>query len=261
MVENKELLSKLMSDNSNKIDSLWATGESDTDKMMSISRVVQVRYRFYAVGVLLIILLVFFRLILPSIDKYNDEKASLLRADNELQEIQMKEDQYYQNIWNLEDIQVKSSQIVSCVNEMQGCNELSGEIRDHFWLARSYLLTYNIDGNKMEVNERKIIENIDMFLLKDNPFANNSAVNWTLSKISIWDKTLENWLYSVPIQLDITFEDKNSLLSFLNNVEKYIPEEEENRILYKIDKITYDIVNSDEPQDTTIYMNLYYYNE
>ena len=61
--------------------------------------------------------------------------------------------------------------------------------------------------------------------------------------------------------MDITFDDKDSLLSFINNVEKYIPESENMRILYKIDKITYDIVNSDESQDTTIYMYLYYYDE
>ncbi|MBO4516472.1 hypothetical protein J5751_03450 [bacterium] len=65
----------------------------------------------------------------------------------------------------------------------------------------------------------------------------------------------------MPVQVDITFEDKSYLLSFINNVEKYVPDEENIRILYKIDKISYDIINSDEPQDTSIYMNLYYYDE
>jgi hypothetical protein len=37
----------------------------------------------------------------------------------------------------------------------------------------------------MDVDERKIIENIDMFLLKLEPFSNNSYVNGTISKISI----------------------------------------------------------------------------
>jgi hypothetical protein len=68
-------------------------------------------------------------------------------------------------------------------------------------------------------------------------------------------------LYSVPVQVDITFEDKSYLLAFINNVEKYVPEDDNIRILYKIDKISYDIINSDQPQDTSIYMNLYYYDE
>jgi hypothetical protein len=68
-------------------------------------------------------------------------------------------------------------------------------------------------------------------------------------------------LYTVPVQVNITFEDKKYLLSFINNVEQYIPEDEDIRVLYKIDKISYDIINSDQPQNTSIYMNLYYYDE
>ncbi len=261
MVENKELLSKLMSDNSNKFDSIQESWDSDNEKMMTASRVVQVRYRFYAVWVLLVILLVLFRFVLPGIDKYNAEKSNLDNINRQMESIQAREDQYKQNIWFLEDVQRQSEQIISCVDKWDSCQEITKEIQDHFGVARSYLLTYNMDGNKMEVDERKIIENIDMFLLKREPFANNSSINGTLTKILIWDKVLEGWLYAVPIQLDITFDDKDSLLSFINNVEKYIPESENMRILYKIDKITYDIVNSDESQDTTIYMYLYYYDE
>jgi hypothetical protein len=65
----------------------------------------------------------------------------------------------------------------------------------------------------------------------------------------------------VPVQLDITFDDKESLLAFINNIEKYVPVDDSIRVLYKIDRITYDVVNSDEPQDTTVYMNLYYFEE
>ena len=100
-----------------------------------------------------------------------------------------------------------------------------------------------------------------MFLLKLEPFSNNSFVNGTLSRISIWDKESVGWLYKVPVQLDITFDDKESLLAFINNIEKYVPLDESVRVLYKIDRITYDVVNSDEPQDTTVYMNLYYFEE
>ena len=143
----------------------------------------------------------------------------------------------------------------------ESCQELDKDIQDKIWLAKSYLLTQNLDDEKMDVDERKIIENIDMFLLKLEPFSNNSFVNGTISKISIWDKELVGWLYVVPVQLDITFDDKEYLLSFINNIEKYMPESEDLRVLYKIDRITYDVVNSDEPQDTIVYMNLYYYEE
>jgi hypothetical protein len=63
----------------------------------------------------------------------------------------------------------------------------------------------------------------------------------------------------VPIELKITFNDKDGLLSFIDNVEKKIPNDQDLRILYKIDKITYDIVNYDQPQDSSVFMYLYFY--
>ena len=49
MVENKWILNKLMSENSSALESLSEWSSSDNDKIMTASRVVQVRYRFYAV--------------------------------------------------------------------------------------------------------------------------------------------------------------------------------------------------------------------
>ena len=260
MVENKELINKLMSDNAGEFSSIW-DDSSENEKLMTASRVVQIRYRFYAVWVLLIILIVLFRLILPGLDTYDEKNASIATARANLQELEQREDQYKRSIWFLNSVQENSEQIISCVDRDEMCHDIPEEIQENSGLARSYILACNMDDTKMDVNERKIIENIDMFLLRLEPFANDSSVNWELTRILIWDKVSENWLYTVPVQIDVTFDDKGSLLSFISNVEQYIPEDENKRILYKIDKITYDIVNSEEPQETTIYMNLYYYDE
>jgi hypothetical protein len=53
--------------------------------------------------------------------------------------------------------------------------------------------------------------------------------------------------------------DKEGLLSFIDNVEKKIPVDQNLRMLYKIDEIGYDVVNSDEEQDVSIFMYLYFY--
>jgi len=55
------------------------------------------------------------------------------------------------------------------------------------------------------------------------------------------------------------FNDKDGLMSFIDNVEKKIPNQQDLRILYKIDKINYDIVNYDQPQDSSVFMYLYFY--
>lgn len=260
-MENSSVLNKLMSDNPDPINNLENTPSSDKDKFATASRIVQVRYRFYAVWVLLLVLIAIFWFLMPSIDTYNAKKSQIQSARATLSSLEQRENQYNQSIWFLETVKQEDSKIVSCINKWENCDSLSEEVKANTWLARAYLLTNGMNETKMDVDERKILESIDTYLIKLEPFLNNSSVNGVISDISIWDKTQDWWLYVVPVQINITFDDKSYLLSFINNIEKYIPEDDNIRIMYKIDSISYDIINSDEIQDTSIYINLYYYNE
>lgn len=264
MTENNWILKKLMWDDINKVDTVWepsSVDESDDEKFSSMSRIVQVRYRFYAVWVLLIILIFIFRFLIPWRDTFNAKKSEIQNARNKLDQLEARENEYKRSIWFLETVQQEDKKIVDCINKWENCDMLSEEVQSNTWLAKAYLLTNGMNKTKMDVDERKIIESIDTYLVKLEPFLNNSSVNGTISRISIWDKTNDWWLYKVPVQVDITFDDKSYLLSFIDNIEKYVPEDDTVRIMYKIDKISYDIINSDEVQDTSIYMNLYYYDE
>jgi len=261
MTENSSILNKLMSDNPDPIDSLEDTPSSDNDKFTTASRIVQVRYRFYAVWVILLVLIAIFWFILPSIDTYNAKKSEIQAARSRLDNLEARENQFKQSIWFLETVQEEDKKIVLCIDKWENCDDLSDEVKNNTWLARAYLLTNGMNKTKMDVDERKIIESIDTYLVKLEPFLNNTSINGTIERISIWDKRNDWWLYTVPVQVDITFDDKSYLLSFINNIEKYIPEDDNIRIMYKIDKISYDIINSDEVQNTSIYMNLYYYDE
>lgn len=262
MSENSEVLKNLMSDKTNnQFEWLEGISASDDEKFSSASRIVQVRYRFYAVWILLIVLLLVFWFVLPGRDTYKSKKSEIQTARRNLESLEAREKKYQQSIGFLETVQNEDANIVDCINEWENCDSLPQEIQDQQKLARAFLLTNGMGKTKMSVDERKILESIDSYLVKLEPFANNSSVNGDITKISIWDKKLDWWLYVVPVQVEITFEDKSYLLAFINNVEKYVPEENDVRILYKIDKISYDIINSDEPQDTSIYLNLYYYDE
>lgn len=260
-MENSSILNKLMSDNPDTIETLKDAPSSDKDKFATASRIVQVRYRFYAVWVLLLVLIAVFWFLMPSIDSYNAKKSQIQTARRSLEALEARENQYNKSIWFLETVKKEDSKIVACINKWENCDSLPEDIKANTWLARAYLLTNGMNETKMDVDERKILESIDTYLVKLEPFLNNSSVNWEISSISIWDKSENWWLYVVPVQIEITFLDKSYLLSFVNNIEKYIPEDDNVRIMYKIDSVSYDIINSDEVQDTSIYMNLYYYNE
>jgi hypothetical protein len=62
----------------------------------------------------------------------------------------------------------------------------------------------------------------------------------------------------VPIRINITFDDKDSLLSFINNVEKNVLDDETYRILYKLNEVVYDVVNHNDEQKVDILMNAYF---
>jgi hypothetical protein len=52
-------------------------------------------------------------------------------------------------------------QVVTCVNTLQGCKELPDLIKNNFSVVRSYLLLSEINNEKMILDEKKILANID----------------------------------------------------------------------------------------------------
>ena len=114
----------------------------------------------------------------------------------------------------------------------------------------------------MPVDEKKILTNINEYLTKKtstSPTVKTSSRNGFLNSITIGDPVDEWWvLSSVPIRINITFINKDSLLSFIDNVEKNVLDDPEYRILYKLDEVSYDIVNYSDKQQVDILMNAYF---
>ena len=57
----------------------------------------------------------------------------------------------------------------------------------------------------------------------------------------------------------IVFENKDDLITFVDNIEQYIIQEKEDRILYTIDEVSYDIMQYDEKQSTKVSLTAYYF--
>jgi hypothetical protein len=55
------------------------------------------------------------------------------------------------------------------------------------------------------------------------------------------------------------FENKDDLITFVDNIEQYIITEKEDRILYTIDEVSYDIMQYDEKQSTKVSLTAYYF--
>ena len=161
MAENSGVLNKLMANNSNKVDSLQGVSASDDEKFSSAARIVQVRYRFYAVWTLLIVLLLLFWFLLPGWDIYQSKKSEIDSARRTLEALEARENKYKESIGFLETVQKEDAKIVSCINMWENCDTLPKEIQNQSWLAKSFLLTNGMNKTKMDVDERTIIESID----------------------------------------------------------------------------------------------------
>ncbi len=108
----------------------------------------------------------------------------------------------------------------------------------------------------MDFDQKRILANIDMFLLKNNLSSSNGEVQTiTFASSQPVDKSI--WLYKVPITLTIDFNDNKALLSFIQNIERKIFLD--NPMLYKILSVNYDITKYNEIQSVTLTIEAYFY--
>ena len=356
MNNNEQILNNLIGNSSQSPQNPNAVPTwTDDEVLITTARVVSIRYKIYVVLIAVLIFIVFQSLLMPMNEKIKAKKADIENLKLQIAAVDAKEQEYRENRALVDQIAELEPIIISCVNEWEWCNEVPEILQenDNFSVARSYILLGDMEDPKMEINEKKIVKNIDSFLLKnfwddenldsekmlnkyskdtkdstwakadtdelsdeeswddlwdtweteqkdkenleddedtwdeklewdndeldeddlddldDEDYENDEdeetlGVLWekngTINKIVIWEKQKFNdTLYYLPIELSINFDNKDGLLSFINNVEIKVPEEKDLRLLYKISKITYDVVNYNQNQESTIFMNLYYY--
>ncbi len=127
----------------------------------------------------------------------------------------------------------------------------------------SYLLTNSLYNAKMPVDEKKVLKNINEYLVRNGISEGSTIINGDISSIIIGDPKLiyENnpYFFEVPIDYTIEFTKITDLISFVHNVEKKLINIPEDRILYKIQEVGYDIIAANKIQSTDISMVAYYY--
>ena len=100
------------------------------------------------------------------------------------------------------------------------------------------------------------------YLLRSDPSQPSSPRNWEIQSIEIWSGTLidqKTQFYKIPISVKVVFPSKDELVSFVNNIEKYIISEPNDRILYQIEEVSYDMMAYAESQETELKLSAYYF--
>lgn len=163
-----------------------------------------------------------------------------------------------------EEEQATQEALESCIesHDLNSCETLPTWMKG-LKIPLSYLLTHSLYNAKMPIDEKKVLKNINEYLVRDGVSQGATHINGDISSIVIGDPKLVDgsnpYFYQVPIDYTIEFENIRDLVDFVYNVEKKLISIPGDRILYKIQEIGYDILSADTIQSTHISMLAYYY--
>ena len=285
-MENNEIMGRLLQDDkqqtSNKIGENPATNSNrDNEVPMSRIRVVTAKYKVY-----IILLAIFiFLLVLVYIPNLNNSLTSKRSAheqvktqlDNLKKDIKNAQDNmdYLCNDWA--GIISNENILIRCLSNESVCAKLPDSWKTWTWnsiedyetqVPLSYLQLHSLYSKKMLVDEKNILKNLNEYLIKQDISWNDRNKVWDILRINIWDpevlwasKENDSNFFRVNVDVEIKFQTVQDLLEFLYNVEKKIVNDKDDRVLYKIQSVSYDVVSMDEPQVTNISMTAYYYHD
>lgn len=250
---NDQLINRLLGEQ--KVAPETIVGDKD-QVLITSSRVVSIRYRVYFVILLIVFLIFGNAILLPAWDAFQATQDQLQTVTAQVNWFTAKKVQLDTDKKLIAQMESQQNAIVSCLNDRQWCKDIDAAIQNNFWFARSYIQLNNLTDPRMVINEKVLLANINEYLLKED----NGTRNGSISKIAIGESTsFTGNLRYVPLRLSIVFDNKDSLLSFLSNVETRILPDAMYRVLYKISNISYDIANYTTQQSVDIDLNAYYY--
>ncbi len=225
-------------------------------------RVDATKSKMYVLLFLGIGLLLLYKFVLPAYDSNKASKQILDNVQAEIASFQDKKQEAENNLALLQLMENKEDDILSCINAMSDeessfnsnkCAEFTGKNLDE---VKDFLNLNNLSNNKMVIDEKKILANLNEFLLRKN---NDGEYNGTIEWVHIWEEeSFDKNIFISPVDLKIAFDNKDDLLSFVDNIEKRILQQRDYRILYQIENIKYDILKSQEKQSVDIAMNMFY---
>lgn len=253
-VQNDEILNNI----------IWPTHTKHKewdDTSISVARVISIRYKVYFFVVAIIIWYLVYSYAIPSYDAFFGTRDKLTNIEFEISTFESKKTKFNADMALVDKISAQEDLFIQCINTNVWCEQLDPMILANSWFVKDFVQLWNLYNEKMVVDEKIILTNVDSYLTKLNPHNTNTITkNWVIKKIDIWDpEVFTKNTYQVPMELVITFKNKDGLMSFINNIEKNIMIDKGYRILYKIDEISYDIVDYTKEQDVTIRLSAYYF--
>lgn len=183
-----------------------------------------------------------------SVAKYQatSNNVSLLQAQQQAKEQEYQE--VVQDLLAIKDINAQRDELLTCLST-KGCTNVADSLKNVIPQMRAFLQLQKNEGEKMAFDQKKILANVNEYLLKGS----NQETNGVITSIVFGNiapvEAIDN-LIQIPITLTIDFADKNGLLSFIYNVETTLSPRYP--MLYTVNSVNYDIVKYQEKQTVSI---------
>jgi len=280
-MENNEIMQRLLQDDKSKSnisdETLVKKTNGDKEIPMSRIRIVTAKYKVYIILLVIFICLLLLIYIPNAKDSLNSIRSSYQQANSQLNSLKndiriAQEDMVF--LCDETNGVVKNEVALGkCLNEKDNCSSLPETRKTWTWetlkydlsIPLSYLQLHSLYNKKMPVDEKRVLKNLNEYLVKQDISWTDRRKVWDILRIEIGDpvevKAWDNHFFKVSVNVQIEFETIDELIGFLYNVEKKLIDKSEDRILYKIQTVSYDIVTNDEPQVTDISMMAYYYHD
>ena len=273
--QNQELINSLIEKQKTTAYSQQVAMDPEENQLL-VSRVVSAKYKVYVIILLILGVLLGTTYLPNAMDHYQAKVGEYEAKQAELNTITKTATDYEKYVAEVENIAQHEDEIVNCINgEDWECN-LPDYIKDDMTTVVTYLEMGDLSSEKMGINEEKIIRNLDQYLIKNTPGEITSSTNGVIQRIEMGEQEIvkqlevevdDNWakrkqqlqFIRIPVDVEITFDQKDDLITFVDNIENYIIENKEDRILYVIDEVSYDIMAYDEEQATDIALSAYYF--
>lgn len=226
-------------------------------------RFLGVRYKVYSLLVITVLVLIYTP-VMDALQSTRANRQSLDQIDNQITMIIARQEKYKQEEKMLTTIETQRDILINCINKESQCDQLDESISKNLPVVKTYIQLGNLTRDKMDVDEAKILKIINEFLTQKDFLSTKRSYNGIVNDIIIGDSAaLENNIVKVPIGLRMTFDSKEDLLTFLENVENRVFTDNSNNtsvaVLFEIAQIGYDIVNYQDSQDVSIDLFAYAY--
>ncbi len=231
--------------------------QQQTDFVQKQSKISEMKYKIYCF-VLVVLGIWLQSLINVKMIWFADLKADIGETRNNIEITQM---QYNTDLENNKLINLAKENFddfIKCINNRvcQGITT-NKQFQKNLNNIRTYYLIDKLEADKMDLDQKAILRYIDEYLLKKD--GTNIG---TVESVTFGNKVIvneEKWIYKLPINLQIEFDNKDNFVNFVLNVERYLDPSLSYRAFLKIVSMNYNIANYETFQKVNLIMEVYYY--